>query len=303
MSDFFKIFLTICALVASFLFGRRYGEKTYHESAEYKEFAKAAEDLNYAKSELENAKAKLQNIVDGAETKKTDELLGQILQVFLADLGLRIQNRDAILRQAHVAAISTIAPAAPLVLPPEPVEVAPIAKKPEPEAWSKANISKFKSYEWMLENSGGEKDTFRDLAKVQLKNLRQTTGETDYSRTECEAFLGGYRGSVRDINNQRYGSLVFDFRSGKVNGEAGYYGTINWFNEANSNSLSEKIGNNCGKKLKGLSGRVFNLTADRFIQVYKLSNVDKLAGNFYELLPNGTTKRIGSFILGRTDKI
>lgn len=300
MSDFFKIFLFIGAVAAAFVFGRNYGEKTYREGAEYKDFIKEKEDLNYSKNEFENAKAKLQNIVDSADHKKTDELLGQILQVFLADLGLRVQYRDLILKQAQMppaaAPAVTIAPKIP-----ETISEAP-RQRGNSSGWTKAQLNKFKSYEWMLENSGGGAETFRVLEKLKLKNLVQASGDLNYSKDECEEFLGTYSGKLNDTLKKYIGTLTFDFRTGKIDNVSSYYGTISLRNEANSNDLSEKIGNHCGRKISGLVGRVFNLTSDRYIQVYKLSNLEKLAGNFYEVLPNGTTHPAGAFILGRTDK-
>ena len=303
MTDFLKIFLCICAIASAFIFGRGYGEKTYRESQEYRDFAKAKEELNYSKNELENAKAKLQNIVDSAETKKTDELLGQIFQVFLADLGLQIQNRELILKMAQGQPAKSAAPGPqPKAIDVKIPELIAAVKTQETSAWNKSTFNKFKSHEWMLENTTGGNGTLRELERVKLKNLNQATGDLNYSKVECENFLGSYKGQLNDTSRNRLGSLSFEFRSGKLTGSEEYFGTINWFNEANSTSLSEKIGNNCGKKITGLNGRIFNLSQERFIQVYKLSNIEKLAGNLYEILPNGTTHLMGAFVLGRTDK-
>ena len=299
MADFLKIFLCICAVASAFIFGRGYGERTYRESQEYKDFAKAKEELNYAKNELENAKAKLQNIIDSAANKKTDELLGQIFQVFLADLGLQIQNREMILKQAQ--ATPAEAPAK-LAQPKIPETKTPEQKPPAASAWNKLNFNKFKSHEWMLENSTGGPGALRELERLKLKNLNQAAGDLSYLKEECESFLGSYKGQIKDTLQGRLGSLSFELRSGNLTGTAEYFGTINWFNEANSTSLTEKIGNNCGKKITGLSGRIFSLSQDRFVQVYKLSNIEKLAGNLYEVLPHGTTHYMGAFVLGRTDK-
>lgn len=300
MNDFLKIFFTICALVAAFLFGRNYGEKTFKEGEEYKTFAKANDELNYAKSELENAKAKLQNIIDSAETKKTDELLGQILQVFLADLGLRIQNRDAILKQAQTVVVAHIQAPAP---PPEIKNSEQFVKKADAPVFSKQSLNKLKSFEWMLQNSSGGRDTFKDLSKVTLKNLKQSEGEEDLSKAECDSLLGVYRGSVMDINNNHFGSIVFEFHSEKQGDQSGYSGTISWYNESNSAPMSQIFSNTCGKKIDGLAGRIFYFSSDRFLQIYKLGNVNKIAGLFYEILPNKTTKEIGAFVLGRTDRL
>ncbi len=301
MKDFIKIFIGICSLVAAFLFGSNYGEKTYHESAEHKSLIKATEELNFAKSELENVKVKLQNITDRAETKKTEELLGQILSVFLNDLGLTIQNREAILKQAQQQTAPAPQPTPSVQAKAPPLEKRDSTSTAPPQAVSKLSVSKFKSFEWMVQNSTGGKSTLRDLKKVEIKNLNSYLKQaTDLDTSECEDLLGVYKGSVKNIEDKNFGSLEFELKVGQNQKDQDLYGKTAWY--FNENAISEKIGNNCGKKIKGLGGRIFNLSPDKFIQIYKLNNAEKTAGNFYEVLPNGTTKILGSFILNRVDR-
>ena len=40
----------------------------------------------------------------------------------------------------------------------------------------------------------------------------------------------------------------------------------------------------------------------RYFQIYKINETQQLAGYFYERLINGTTKKIGTFILNRVDQ-
>lgn len=302
MKDFIKIFLGISALVAAFMFGSNYGEKTYNESSEHKNLVKATEELNIARADLENVKIKLQNITDRAETKKTEELLAQILHVFLTDLGLTIQNRDAILKQAHQSPAAPAVAAAPAPTPNSeaPTPNSEVAEPSKPIA-AKLNINKLKPYEWMVQNSSGGESTFRDLKKVEIKNLNAYLKQADYlDATDCEQLLGVYKGSVKNINLKNFGSLEFELKVGQTKQREELYGKTAWYFK--ENSISEKIDNNCGKRIKGLGGRIFNLAADKYIQIYKLNNSEKTAGNFYEVLPNGTSKILGSFVLNRVDR-
>lgn len=299
MKDFIKIFLGISALVAAFMFGSNYGERTYNESSEHKNLIKATEELNIARADLENVKIKLQNITDSAATKKTDELLAQILHVFLTDLGLTIQNRDAILKQAQQAQVAQV----PIAATAPKAEISPVnaeIEQPKPGP-SKLNINKLKSFEWMVQNSGGGENTIRDLKKVEIKNLNAYLKLADYQdASDCEQLLGVYKGSVKNIDLKNFGSLEFELKVGQTKLREELYGKTAWYFK--ENSISEKIDNNCGKKIKGLSGRIFNLAADKYIQIYKLNNSEKTAGNFYEVLPNGTSKVLGSFVLNRVDR-
>lgn len=297
MKDFIKIFLTISALVAAFMFGSNYGEKTYSESSAHKNLMKATEEHNTARADLENVKVKLQNITDRAETKKTEELLAQILHVFLTDLGLTIQNKDAILKQAQQVALPQTTPSARSAE--EPAE----KTQPNPEKMndSKVNINKFKSFEWMVQNSGGGQNTIRDLKKVEIRNLTAFLKQAEYlDAGDCHQLLGVYKGSVKNINDKSFGSLEFELKLDQSKPREELYGKTAWY--FNESAITEKISNNCGKKVRGLGGRIFNLATDKYIQIYKLNNAEKTAGNFYEVLPNGTSKILGSFVLNRVDR-
>lgn len=284
------------------MFGSNYGEKTYREGPEYRSFVKANEELNFAKAELENVKAKLQNITDQAESKKTDELLAQILHVFLTDLGLRIQNKDAILKQAQQSP-APIADLQTLIKEAQNIEKKEESPPPQKQVGFKININKFKSFEWMVQNSNGDQGTIRDLKKVQIKNMKSFLEKADYlDNNECSQLFGVYKGSVKDINNKYFGSVEFELKVGQIGTKEELYGKLAWYSEKNQNTFSEQIKNNCGKKIKGLSGRIFSMTADKHVHLYKLNAVEKIAGNLYEVLPNGTSKILGSFVLSRVDK-
>lgn len=308
MKDFIKIFFGISALVAAFLIGRNYGEKTYLESTEHRGAIKTAESLNFTKADFENAKAKLQNITDQAETLKTEELLAQILHVFLTDLGLRIQNKDIILKRAESVGINNevrLKAASPVEKNEElakyPDVSPPSAPQKKNEAWSESKINKFKSLEWMVENSGDNAAVLRSLKKVQIKNLGTFLAQAnDQENDECEALLGLYKGPIKDIDKRYIGSLEFELKTEAINNDTRLYGKTAWYNSGNA--VSEKFTDSCGKKIKGLNGRILALAADKYIQIYKLINAEETAGNFYQVSPNGTTTLIGSFVLKRVDR-
>ena len=116
---------------------------------------------------------------------------------------------------------------------------------------------------------------------------------------DCGGFIGSYKGSVKDINNKYFGSLEFELKNAS-GGDGGLNGKIAWYN--NDSAFSQKIRDNCGKKIEGFNTRIFTISQDKYVQLYKLANSEKTAGNFYEVLPNGTTKIIGSFVLNRVDR-
>jgi hypothetical protein len=78
-------------------------------------------------------------------------------------------------------------------------------------------------------------------------------------------------------------------------------GQVAWYNEVGNSSAKQNI-LGCGQRAPETAARFVPLGPGRYIQLYKLSSYEKLAGNFYELLPNGTSKLIGAFVLNRVDK-
>ena len=300
MGDFVKIFFGICALAVAFVVGKGHGEKTYLESDEYKKIAAIKEELNFSKGEFENAKAKLKNIIDRGQNQKTDELLGQILQVFLADLGIQIQNKELILKQAQMCSAekaSVVQKVAPAQTLPQTQNLTAEAKRDKKPI---VKLGQFKSNEWMLANSSGGSDTLRALDKLVIKNLNGYLSQTTPSNDGCEGLLGAYRGNIKgEANNNNMGSLSFDLKQNESANS--YKGKIAWFNDPNP-PLTQMINEACGRKAKDLAGRIFTLSEQRYVQVYQLEAHQQMAGNFYEVLPNGTTKRVGKFVLKRTDK-
>lgn len=288
-------------MVGAFFIGRGYGEKTYLESEDYKKMVNVREELDFAKNEFENAKVKLQNIIDNGEKAKTDELLAQILQVFLADLGLRIQNKEAILKQAQFKpssppSVQTTDVAQTPVLTYSTLTTqsanAQIEKIKKQEQEKEKNLRKIKSEEWLLLNSGYSSTR---LERVTIKNLKELLKESNLVKADCQDFAGEFRGDLKDVSGNMMGSLLF-----KLTFEVNYFsGKISWLNDPNP-PLYSNFNNSCGLKVEGLAARFFNLTENVYLQIYNpIADKNILVGNLYEILQAGTTKKVGSFRIRR----
>ncbi|MGZ3724934.1 MAG: hypothetical protein ACXWQQ_04010 [Pseudobdellovibrio sp.] len=305
MKDFFKIFLSLCALVAAFVIGKGYGEKTYLESDEYKKIAQTRDELDFTKNEIENAKAKLQNIVDAGDKQKTDELLGKLLDVFLTDLGLRIQNKELILKNAQLQAAAVAPKPAPppiAINPPKDVKTdRAIEKLKKEEQNAEKLLAKMKSNEWMVLNADSKQEVLKDLDKVIIKNIQDGMFDDEIETIQCEKYVGDYRGPATSVTDQALGSFKFLMKRTSIGGGNLYTGNMEWTGDA-FNTVTGKITNGCGHKIRGLDGRFFFLENGRYVQVYKLVQSGGLAGNIYEKLPNGATNRLAKFYLTRTDK-
>jgi hypothetical protein len=303
VKDFFKIFFFISGLVIAFAVGKNYGKKSLLESQDLKNISIEKEELAYEKADIANAKAKLQNILDQGATKKTDEILGQILQVFLADLGLQIQNKDLILKQAELCAKE---PTAQIKAENQVIEKTSeeVVREIRPQTKENKNQGQFKSNEFLVLNSKGGKDTLRRLDKVIVRDLNSFLSKTSAELESCDQFLGEFKGPIFSETNEKMGSLSFKlkYKSGEESLEfKNLRGEISWFNSPNP-PLSQNINESCGRKAHNLAGRIFSLTENRYVQIYKIEGTQQLAGNFYEVMRLGTTKRIGKFVLKRTDR-
>lgn len=296
MNDFIKIFIVMCACVGAFMYGRNYGETTFKQSAEYKSLMEAQEEAKFAKAELENIKAKFQNIADGAETKKQEEILGSILQIFLADLGLRISNPDHFTKPAQATTTASLPPK--IETPKRAVE------KPVPVVAKKEKVfdyRKLKSYEWILQNSRDANELKKNLKNVEIKDLDTfLRGAVPALPTQLEPIYGSYRGRIMDISNKEYGTLSIDIAP-----EAGVRprlkGSIKIFKNGH-----EEMGNSFNTDQMGYVGEGSSAfiidNRNRFFQLYKVTETQQITGYYYERMVNGTTKTIGSFVLNRTDQ-
>ncbi len=307
MTDFLKIFFVLCGFVTAFLFGRNYGEKTIVESKEYIKMRSDSSQAEKAEAELAGLKTKFQDLLDSSDLKKADEVLSKIMTVFLADLSLHLsEDKEKDL---------SIGKAACVVRPTQ--DIPATVQKSEPQAQPESvktdnqqsqvdkqskNTGKYRSQEWILVNSQTDSEIRRNLKKLELKDLDiYLKGVPETNIQKSEKYLGSYSGRVFDVNQKEYGFLTLDMVPAKNNkGEDVLKGKIEFFRNNKAESTSNFTTDHFGYSPEGFSGTVVTL-GGRQLQIYSIESSRKLAGFFYERLPNGTTKTIGTFILNRTE--
>ncbi len=284
----------------TFLWGRSYGEKTFLESEEYKKNLSLKEELNDTRSELEGTKTKLQNIIDQGSNKKTDELLAQILQVFLADLGLQIQNKDLLLQKAKQnTPPPTPAPQITEIEKQKEIDQPEIIEKKQPD-WKKQSDSQYKKLEERLVNSKSEKEILKILKELKIKKIESFISLSEEAQAAFyESFTGIFVGAVFDINSKHYGSLSF---KANISQQGQVVGVINFSSENHGKSSRTFDDKTFGRMMYGFRSVVIQHNDNKYFQFYRLRTINKIAGNYYEKLPNGTTNLIGMFILNRADQ-
>lgn len=308
MSDFLKIFFVLCGFVTAFLFGRNYGEKTVVESKEYIKMRSDSSQAEKAEAELAGLKTKFQDLLDSADLKRADEVLSKIMTVFLADLSLHLSEEKekdlSIGKAACIARPAVDLQAAPVLKSePQPPQEAAKADLQQAQTDKQAkNTGKYRSQEWILVNSQTDSEIRRNLKKLELKDLDiYLKGAPETNIQKSEKYLGSYSGRVFDVNQKEYGFLTLDMAPAKNNkGEDVLKGKIEFFRNNKAESTSNFTTDHFGYSPEGFSGTVVTL-GGRQLQIYSIESSRKLAGYFYERLPNGTTKTIGTFILNRTE--
>ena len=310
MKDFIKIFVVLIAVVVAFVSGRNYGEQSILESKEFKDNKSSQAENARAEAELKLMKDKFQSLLDSADLKKADEVYGKMMTLFLVDLGLRIsdqQQKDLDTGKAQLLMCTAQAATAPTIKPvvsaqvSAPKALTEEAETPKAPKFSQVPPGRFKSTEWTLVNSTSNAEILRSLEKIKLTDIDAFVKDApETAFTDLQKYYGTFRGRVSAVDGSNYGSLVMTVgpnaeKDNHVSGEVKFY------REGKVQSTSTFNGGTWGYTPAGYQGNMVSM-GQRFLQIYKIESADKIAGNFYERLPNGTTKLIGSFVLNRTDR-
>ena len=311
MKDFLKIFFVLIAIVVAFVTGRNYGETSVVESKEFKDNKSQQAENTRSEEELRLMKEKFQSLLDSSDLKKADEVYGKMMTLFLVDLGLRIseqQQKDLDVGKSQLLVCAAQSSQAPAMKTPEaPAQITIPKEAPEDEApkapkFSQVAAGRFKSTEWTLVNSSSNSEILKNLEKVKLTNIDaflKDAPETPF--LSLQKYYGTFRGRVSAIDGSNYGSLVMAI--GPMADKANHVeGEVKFYRGGKNESTSTFSSTSWGYTPTGYQGNMVSM-GGRFLQIYKIESADKIAGNFYERLPNGTTKLIGSFVLNRTDRL
>jgi hypothetical protein len=304
VKEFLKIFLVLCAIVSAFFFGRNYGEVTKTESSEFKTMKSDNFNNQNAQTELNNLKDKFQKLLDSSDLKKADEILGQVMTIFLADLSLQLSEQkqkefdegkklcssNAIINQVAQKAEPAV----------ENKALAEAEEKPAAKAATRLS-ARFKMGEFEMSEARDVRDIRKALSKLEVKKIDTLLDGAPVSTfQQSKAFFGTYRGSIIDVTGNAYGSIIFNIQNVPSESQP-IKGSIQLYKNGEIMSNSNFTTDSIGSSPINSSATVLNVGPKHFLQVYKIEYSQKIAGIYYEQLPNRTTKTIGTFILSRTD--
>jgi hypothetical protein len=312
MKEFIKIFAGLVLIIGAFTVGKNYGVKTVVDTPEYKQQVSAQGQLIDKDEQLQKIKISFQNLLDSTDLKLGHELLGKMMVILLTDLSLKIskEQEDQIAIGKNYCMAGRVAPNAASA----PVSVAPasqstLATKTEAPpnkaktSWAHFRPPQFKSFEWLGMNSSTEKNSLRQLARTEIKNMNEFISQG--SAVEADRYLdfvGEYKGTIIDIKNQVYATLTTKINVLDQKASKSKVSVETTLIRNGEETRSSTKGTDFGWSHPETYAIIIEQDKDRYLQIYKLGPTQKLAGNYYEVMPNGTTKLIGQFALTRIDR-
>ena len=166
----------------------------------------------------------------------------------------------------------------------------------------KKNSPKIKTNEWMLENATRDEELLKRLSGVKLNSLDEFLNNSkEQPLAQAEKFYGKYRGRIVNMNNKDGGLLIVELVPAKKDGNDVVSGQIQIVRNNQVESNSRFTSRSLGYSPEG-SPAVVVKVGPRYLQLYAVQGLQKLAGHIYDRLPNGTTNPEGTFVLSRVDK-
>lgn len=310
MKDFIKIFLVLCVIVGAFFYGRSYGEKTSDDSIEVRNLKSENFQSQTSQQELDNLKIKFQNLLDSSDLKKADEVLGKIMTIFLADLSLRVSDekqkdflegkrlcsQNQINEQVAIESVKKETE--------EPKKEIEVRQKPEDHSLPPPikNLAQFKLNEFSIMEAQDTDEILRTLDKLEVKKIDSLTNGADQASYEqSKKFLGSYRGSLIGADKKVYGTLVMNIELSEDKTKP-FKGIIELFRNGSVTSRTRFASSSIGLSGNQSQSTIIDVgDGSSYLQTYKIDNLNKIAGIYYDRLPNGTSKTIGTVVLSRTD--
>ncbi|UXR64135.1 hypothetical protein EZJ49_13795 [Bdellovibrio bacteriovorus] len=236
--------------------------------------------------------------------QKADEILGKIVTVFLADLGVKLAFKStspalldascAIPAAATSVATTPPAPATPPLSQGTPTPTAAPATVPAGNEW--------KGMEKALLEVRDEHQAFEDLKKMEIKDLFSSLREsTAVSTKNSEFILGLYAGEITFFDRKKHKSdwlISWDVRLRNPNKEDAFAlviltrkdtGKVISRSQTSSGPLRDYV------TVPGSKALIVNIRADAaYIQIYPLNGNNQIwVGNVYEQVKLGEYAMVG----------
>ncbi|MDG0815236.1 hypothetical protein [Bdellovibrio svalbardensis] len=239
--------------------------------------------------------------------KKADEILGKIVTVFLADLGLKLSFKPlnpALLEGA--CAIPGLAPAVTPTPSPAPQQ----SNMSTPPAATTPTIVKTPAWilnEKRIANMDREEDILRALKQNPIEDLFTTLKSShDISRGEALIIEGRFQGEIHFFDRKKHKSdwiLYWEINDITAQGRTSSSSLITLTEKSNGKTFSRSRGNQMLKNFTrpdGSKALIVNVNDDDgYIQIYPVGGTDQWVGNYYEKSKIGEYNFVGQVTLNR----
>jgi len=234
--------------------------------------------------------------------QKADEILGKVVTLFLADLGLRLGYKP--IPSSDLGTSCSPAPAAPC----PPSSAPAVVTAPPSVSPPRKQTPRWMNEERRLLNETSEADARRDLKKMQIPDLfaaiqtAQPVGMQD-----AQAINGRFSGEILFSDRKDHKSdWLIEWEVNLRPGATPLGSTsIVLTNKADGKVISRTRGDRPGKdfmKIPGSRGLIVNVYGDDgYIQIYPFEDGNTWLGNYYEKVKLGSYKMSGQVSLHRVN--
>ncbi|MFV8257280.1 hypothetical protein ACNQKP_05730 [Bdellovibrio bacteriovorus] len=239
--------------------------------------------------------------------KKADEILGKIVTVFLADLGVKLAFKSTsptmLDGTCNIPAAQTQNPTA-MTSNPAPAEANPTAPTPAPAK----PVNEWINHEKTLLEVRDETLALEELKKMEIKDLFSTLKSSSALSTKnSNGIQGFYAGEITFFDRKTHKTdwlITWDVRLRKPNKEDAYAlvilakkdnGEVISRSQTSSGPLQDYM------TVPGSAGLIVNIRADKaYIQIYPLNgNTQIWVGNVYEQKNRGEYTMTGQVRLNK----
>lgn len=263
MKDFLKIFIVLTLIIASFLFGKNYGETNFKNSEEYLNFLNSKNSANDTDKNISDLQT-----LDQEKSIESD--------IQKEELKPEITEKTKL--------------------------TSPTEAQENKQQLYPFNREEYKTYEDLLIHADTKESALKALDKLKLKQLDSFLQNSKTAMaTDFEDYLGSYRGNIIGETGKPFGSLVINLKKNISDDKEIISGEILVYRDGREIIGNRFDNTDKGLRVDGSSSLILD-SQKNYYQIYKLKNTGQLAGYFYERLVNGHTKVIGVFALNRVDQ-
>jgi hypothetical protein len=199
--------------------------------------------------------------------EKANEILGKVMQIFVADLGLKISQQT--LNRAKNPAPLASAPATPKTVLPPPEPKSKPEEKPRPHHYSPAAVKSLKDI-----------DEFLELAKIEkFGNSPRFLGNFSNREDIVSQMSGTFSGNCQTATPVRTWNILFELAAPSDRNPLQFYLQLSEggrvFSRVNRVSALKDYTSDA-------AGFIVLAQTNIFLQVYYLKNFDMLVGHVYQ---------------------